>query len=257
MKNYPLVSIITVVLNRKDTIEEAIKSVLGQSYENVEYIVVDGGSTDGTLEIIERYKSKIAKFISGKDKGIFDAMNKGLKMASGNIIGFLNGDDLYANEKVIEDVAALMERKNTDCLWGDLVYVDEKNTDKIIRYWKSSEYKRGKFQRGWMPPHPTFFVKKEIYENYGEFNLALSISADYEIMLRLLEKHKISSCYLPHILVKMRIGGQSNRNFFSILQGNLECYKSWKINGLRINPLRIFFKPLSKIPQYFKIKKVS
>ena len=252
MNDFPLISIITVVLNRKDTIECAIKSVLGQSYENIEYIIIDGGSTDGTLEIIKNYKDKIAKFVSGKDKGIFDAMNKGIKMASGDIVGLLNADDFYTTNNVIEKVVKTFQKKNIDCLWGDLVYVGKNNTDKVIRYWKFSEREEGKFKKGWMPPHPTFFVKKEIYEKYGIFNLDFPISADYEIMLRFLEKYKISSCYLPQIFVKMRIGGQSNRSFSNRIKGNIECYKSWKINGLRIHPFAIFLKSLSKIGQYFR-----
>jgi len=138
-----------------------------------------------------------------------------------------------------------------------LVYVDAKNTDKVIRYWKSSEYKEGKFKKGWMPPHPTFFVKKWVYQKYGLFNLDFPISADYELMLRLLEKHKIKSCYIPQILVKMRIGGQSNKSIKNIIKGNIECYRAWKINGLKANPLIFFFKPLSKVTQYFKRSKIN
>jgi glycosyltransferase len=253
IQNHPLISIITVVLNRKDTIEETIKSVLGQTYKNIEYIIVDGGSTNGTLEIIEKYKEKIRKFISGPDQGVFDAMNKGIKISSGEIIGFLNADDFYASNDVIEKVVETFEEKNVDCLWGELVYVDRKNTNKVIRYWQSSEYQEGKFKKGWMPPHPTFFVKKWVYEKYGLFNLNFPNSADYEIMLRFLERYKISSCYIPQIFVKMRMGGQSNKNLVNIIKGNIECYRAFKVNGLKINPLIILLKPLSKILQYKKI----
>jgi len=252
MRNNLFVSIITVVLNRKDTIEDAIRSVLNQSYKNIEYIIVDGGSTDGTVDIINKHKDKISKFVSEKDRGVYDGMNKGIKLASGEIVGILNSDDVYADDKVIERVVAEMTRKNTDVCWGDLVYVDAKDTDKVIRYWKSSEYKKGKFRRGWMPPHPTFFVKKWAYEKYGEFSLDFPISADYELMLRFLEKYKVKSCYIPQVLVKMRIGGKSNKGIKNIIKANLECYQAWKVNGLKINPLRIFLKPLSKIPQYLR-----
>lgn len=252
MNNYPLISIITTVLNNKNTIESAIKSVLGQSYRNIEYIIIDGGSTNGTVEIVNKYKDKIAKFISEPDQGIYDGMNKGIKMAIGDIIGLLNADDFYASNEVIERVVETFKKENIDCLWGDLVYIDRKNTKRAIRYWKSSEYKEGKFKKGWMPPHPTFFVKKWVYKKYGLFNLDFPISADYELMLRFLEKYKIKSFFIPKVFVKMRIGGQSSKNILNITKANIECYRAWKKNGLKINPLRIFLKPLFKIPQYFK-----
>ena len=252
MRNYPRVSIITAVLNNKNTIESAIQSVLGQSYKNIKYIIVDGGSTDRTVEIVNKYKDKISKFISEKDRGVYNGMNKGIRLAGGDIIGILNSDDIYTSNDVIKTVVQEIEQNNTDVCWGDLVYVDTKNTDKVIRYWKSFEYQEGKFKNGWHPPHPTFFVKKEVYDKYGIFNLDFLISADYELMLRFLEKHRVKSCYIPQTLVKMRIGGRSNKNIKNIIKANIECYKAWKINGLKINPLRIFLKPLSKIPQYFK-----
>ena len=223
-----------------------------QGYKNIEYIIIDGGSTDGTIDIINKYKDRVVKFVSEKDKGIYDGMNKGIKLATGDIIGILNSDDLYANKNVVKTMVRTMEEKNADVCWGDLVYVNAKNIDKVIRYWKSSEHKQGKFKNGWMPPHPTFFVKKWVYEKYGKFNLDFPISADYEIMLRFLEKYKVKSCYVPQILVKMRIGGKSNKSIKNIIKANIECYKAWDVNGLKINSLRIFLKPLSKIPQYFK-----
>ena len=251
-KKFPLVSIITPVLDRKNTIDSAIKSVLGQTYRNIEYLIVDGGSTDGTIEVINKYREKISKFISEKDKGVYDGMNKGIRMASGEIIGILNSDDVYASDNVIEEVVKAMEESNADCCWGDLVYVDAKDTNKIIRYWKSSEYEPGKFKKGWMPPHPTFFVRRWVYEKYGRFNLDFPISADYELMLRFLEKYKIRSCYIPQVMVKMRVGGQSNKSIINIIKANIECYKAWKINGLEVDFFRIFLKPLSKIRQYLK-----
>jgi glycosyltransferase len=252
MRHNLLVSIITPVFNGENTIEFTIKSVLNQSYPNTEYIIVDGRLTDRTVEIINRYKDRITKFVSEPDRGVYDGMNKGIKLASGEIVGILNSDDVYADDKVIKRVVAEMTRKNADVCWGDLVYVDAKNTDKVIRFWKSSEYREGKFKKGWMPPHPTFFVRRWVYKRYGYFNLDFKIAADYELMLRFLEKYKVKSCYIPQVLVKMRIGGKSNKNIFNIIKANIECYKAWKINGLKINPLRIFLKPLSKLPQYLK-----
>ena len=252
----PLVSIITVSFNSQDSIRDTIESVLGQNYENIEYIIIDGGSTDGTLKIVNNYKNRIDKVISGPDQGVFDAMNKGIGVARGNIIGILNSDDLYNRKDVIKIIVERIRKTCVDVCWGDLAYVKRNNLDKIVRYWKSSSYKEGKFQNGWMPPHPTFFVKKEIYKKYGMFNLNFSISADYELMLRFLEKYKISSCYINEVLVKMRIGGRSNKNLLSLIKGNFECYQSWKVNELNINPLRVLLKPFNKIPQYFSKKKI-
>ena len=249
------VSIITPVYNNKEFIEDCMKNILEQSYEDIEYIIVDGGSTDGSLEVIEKYKDKISKFISEKDNGIYDGMNKGIKMATGEIVGILNSDDFYASNNVIEKVVKTFEKGNCDCLWGDLVYVDYKGTDRIMRNWKSSEYKKGQFRRGWMPPHPTFFVKKWVYEKYGLFNLDFSIAADYELMLRFLERYKVKSCYIPQVLVKMRAGGQSNKSIKNIVKANIECYKSWRVNGLKINPLIFLIKPISKVFQFPVFKK--
>ncbi|MFA5743035.1 MAG: glycosyltransferase family 2 protein [Candidatus Paceibacterota bacterium] len=248
----PIISIITVTFNGGKTIESAIKSVLGQSYKNIEYIIVDGGSTDGTLEIVEKYKDRIAKFVSERDKGIYDGMNKGLNLATGDIIGILNSDDLYASDEVIKSVVEKMEEQDADVCWGDLVYVDDKDIDKVLRYWRSSNCKKGKFERGWMPPHPAFFVRKRVYEKYGKFDLDFRIAADYELMLRFLRKNNVKACYFPKILVKMRIGGESNKNIKNIIRANIECYKAWGKNGLEANFLTIPLKLLSKIPQYFK-----
>ncbi|MFA5033573.1 MAG: glycosyltransferase family 2 protein [bacterium] len=244
------VSIITVAFNSEKFIEHAINTVLSQTYKNIEYIIIDGGSIDGTINIIKKHKDKIAKFISEQDNGIYDAMNKGLKMATGDIIGILNSDDFYADNFVIETVVKNIKNENADSCWGDLFYVDKENTSKIVRNWKSSQYSKNNFGKGWMPPHPTFFVKKQIYEKYGYFNLDFRTSADYEIMLRFLEKYKIKSCYIPKVLVKMRIGGKSNKNIKNIIKANIECYNAWKINELQINPIVFFIKPLLKVLQF-------
>ena len=246
------VSIITAVYNNKEFIEDCIRSVLDQSYKNIEHIIIDGGSTDGTLEVIKKYKEKIAKFISEPDNGIYDGMNKGIKLATGELIGILNSDDMYASKDVITSVVDKIQAKNADCCWGDLVYVNRFDTNKNVRYWKSASYKKGLFRIGWMPPHPTFFVRKEVYEKFGNFNLNFRISADYEIMLRFLEKYKIKPCYIPQVLVKMRTGGNSRPSLFNTLKANIECYRAWRINGLKIKPFIIFSKPLSKIGQYIK-----
>lgn len=246
------ISIITPTFNSERTVEDTIKSVLNQTYPDIEYIIIDGGSTDGTLDIIEKYKDKIAKIISEQDRGIYDAMNKGIKLATGDIVGILNSDDFYASSDIIEMVADEFREKNADCVWGDLDYVDKDDLNRIVRRWQSSPYEEGKFQRGWHPPHPTFFIKKEIYKKYGFFRLDLSISADYELMLRFLEKNKISSSYIPKVFVKMRVGGKSNKNVFNIIKANLQCLKAFRVNRLKVNPFLFFIKPMSKIFQFFK-----
>lgn len=246
-----LISIITVSYNAALTIEYALNSVVNQTYPFIEYLVIDGNSTDSTISIIEKYKNKISYFISEPDGGIYDAMNKGIKKATGEIIGFLNADDYYANNYVIEKIMSIFRTYNVLSCYGDLSYVKNHENEKIVRYWKSSPFHPGKFRSGWMPPHPTFFVKKDVYEKYGYFNTDLKIAADYEIMLRLLEKHLISSHYIPEQLVKMRVGGVSNRRIMNILKANYETYKSWRINNLPIHPMTFFLKPLSKIPQFF------
>lgn len=246
------VSIITTTFNSAKTIEDTIKSVLSQTYPNIEYIIVDGNSNDGTQEIVKKYGNRIYKFVSEKDRGIYDGMNKGYELATGEIIGQINADDLYASNDIIETVVNKFEETKVDACWGDLQYVDELRTSKIIRDWKSSEYREGKFRKGWMPPHPTFFARKEVYEKFGTFRSDMGTAADYELMLRLLEKNKIKSCHIPKIMVKMRQGGASNKNILARLKANQNDYKAWKVNGLKIGRLYLFLKPLSKLTQYFK-----
>lgn len=245
-------SIITTSLNSSKTLEDTIKSVLSQSYSDIEYIVIDGGSTDGTLDIIDKYKDRIQHVISEPDKGIYDAINKGIELATGDIIGILNSDDFYIDNNVIETVVNEFQKRDINCLWGDMLVVDREDGNKIIRNWKSSEYKEGKFQKGWHPPHPTFFVKRDIYEKYGNFRTDLSTASDYELMLRFLEKHKISFSYIPKVLVKMRAGGESNKNYFRWIRANWYSYKAFKKNGLKASPFFVLRKPLSKIKQFNK-----
>lgn len=243
-------SIITVVCNNVRCIENCIKSVLSQTYDDVEYVIIDGKSTDGTLEVIGRYKSRITTLISERDNGYVYAMNKGLEKAMGDVVGFLHSDDTYSHTGVLEKVAAVFEKNSTDSVYGDLVYVRKNNPESTVRYWKSGEYSRRKMRYGWMPPHPTFFVKKEIYEKYGFFNTDFKIAADYELMLRLLYKHKISTFNTNKLLVKMRCGGKSNKSIKNIIEKTTEDYKAIRAYGLGLSTL--LGKNIMKLPQFFE-----
>jgi glycosyltransferase len=248
------ISIITSVYNNKDTIAESIESVLSQTYDNIEYIVVDGASTDGTLKIIKQYQDKISTFISEPDKGIYDGLNKGIKLATGDVVGFLHSDDLYQNNRVIETIAQTFKDNQVDSIYGDLIYVRQHDTSKVVRYWKSGNFSLKKLNQGWMPPHPTFFVKRKKYEVFDSFDTRFKIAADYDCILRLLGKHLITTYYIPKILIKMRVGGESNKSIKNLFLKSMEDIKALKKNGIGHHPTSIIIKNLSKIPQ-FLIKK--
>lgn len=239
------VSIITVVWNNASTIKDAIDSVLSQIYQNIEYIVVDGASTDGTVEIVQSYGDKISKFISEPDKGLYDAMNKGIALTTGDIVGILNSDDFYIDGNVIERVVKEFEEKGVDSVFADLVFVKPENIDKVVRYYDSSHFNPSKFAYGWMPAHPTFFVKREIYEKYGVFKTDYKIAADYELLTRFLAKNKISYSYIKDPIVKMRIGGASTSGIKSNYFLNKEIIRACKENGISTN----WMKVLSKYPK--------
>ena len=243
------VSIITVCYNSEKYIRSAIESVLNQTYKDIEYIIIDGGSSDATVDIIKSYEPLFdgcIKWLSEKDEGIYDAMNKGIIIATGEIIGILNSDDYYVSNDTIVRVVQCFQKKNIDAVYGDLLYVSAKNSDKIQQYWKSGYFKENAFLWGWMPPHPTFFVKKEVYEKYGIFNTNFTSAADYEFMLRVIHKGHIKVVYLPKILVKMRTGGESNRSIKNRIRGNNEDRKAWKVNGLRPYWFTRYLKPMRK-----------
>lgn len=244
------VSIITITYNSAATLEDTLRSVLEQDYPNVEYIVVDGGSTDGTLQIIEKYRDRIHTFVSENDQGLYDALNKGIGMATGDVIGMLHSDDFYVNPQVISKYVGVFERTRCDAVYSDLYYVDKDNTDKIFRKWKSGTYRAGAFLNGWMPPHPTFFVKREVYQRFGRFNLEFKSSADYELMLRFIHRHHIRLAYLPEFTVKMRVGGKSNQSLQNRINANLEDRRAWVINQLKPRFYTLYLKPLRKLIQF-------
>ena len=242
------VSIITVSYNSEKTIEDTIQSVISQDYQDIEYIIIDGASSDATKSIIDNYKTDISCFISEPDAGIYDAMNKGINASKGDLIGILNSDDVYSNSFVVSDMVNALG--SSDAVYADLVYVDFNNLDKVKRVWKSGRFKKGAFYFGWMPPHPTFFVKKECYLNFGLYALSLRSAADYELMLRFIHKNNIKLSYLPEIIVKMRVGGVSNISLKNRILANREDKKAWKINNIRPKAFTFFLKPLRKLSQF-------
>ena len=246
------VSVITACYNSTATIEDAIRSVLSQNYHDIEYIIIDGKSTDDTVEIIRKYESKISKIISEPDNGIYDAINKGIKSATGDVVGFLHSDDFFSDENVLSKIAGKFKKSEADAVYSDLEYVYREDIHKIFRHWKSGNYTQGMFLKGWMPPHPTFYVKRVVYEKHGFYNTDFKISADYELMLRFIHKHQIKIAYIPEVLTKMRVGGKSNRSIFNRLKANKEDRMAWKINGLKPAPFTAFLKPLSKINQFLQ-----
>ena len=247
------ISVVTVVYNAVTTIEDTIKSVINQDHNDIEHLVIDGGSTDGTMEIVNRYKDHLAIIVSEQDDGIYDAMNKGIELATGYVIGNLNADDWYADNGVLSRVAhAFTKNKEVDAVYGDIVYVTKEEPYKIVRYWKSEPYHDGLFEKGWMPAHPSFFVKREIYSRYGKFDLDLKIQSDFELTMRLIAINKIKTLYLPGVMVKMRMGGVTNNRISNIIKGTLEAYRACRKNGLAVTPFFIIRKVLSRLPQFFR-----
>ena len=245
------ISIITSVYNNQETIAEAIDSVLSQTYPNIEYIIVEGGSTDNTVNIIKSYQDRLDTFISEPDKGIYDGLNKGINLATGDVICFLHSDDLYSDNTIIEQVAKAFINSNVDSVYGDLTYVNKNDSSKVVRFWKSGGFTLKKLQYGWMPPHPTFFVKRSSYQQYGLFDTSFKIAADYDLMLRFLGKYKISTHYIPNVLIKMRVGGESNKSLKNMIRKSTEDLQAMRNNNIG-GFLSLIFKNLSKIKQFIK-----
>lgn len=245
------ISIITATYNSQAYLEQTIVSVIEQSYKNIEYIIVDGGSTDNTIAIINKYKDKVSHVVSEKDEGIYDALNKGISLATGDVIGFLHSDDFYINNTVVEHIVNTFKKKNSDGVYANLYFVNKNDPTKITRKWLSGDYSPNSFIYGWMPPHPTLFLKKQVYKTYGMFNLDFKTSADYELMLRFIHKNQISLTYLNEFIIRMRVGGQSTASVNNRVKANLEDRKAWEVNQIKPKFFTLWLKPLRKVKQFF------
>lgn len=253
--NYKI-SVITATFNSQKTIKETLNSILSQDYNNIEHIIVDGKSSDKTLQIIESYRQKYEmknitlKISSQKDSGIYDAFNRGIKLASGDIIGFLNSDDYFSQDNILSIINWAFNKpvhKSIESICANLEYID--SSPKILRYVKGKNLTLKDFKKGFHPAHPTFYVKKEIFEKFGNFNLSYKISGDYELMLRFVAKNKINNLYIDENFIKMRLGGVSNQSLKNIYRANIECFRAWKDNKMEISPMLILLKPLRKIKE--------
>lgn len=248
------ISIVTVVRNNEKTIADAIESVLGQTYGDIEYIVIDGASTDGTVDIIRRYGGRIDRFVSEPDKGIYDAMNKGILMATGEVVGILNSDDFYIDSHVLSKVAEAFDDADVGAVFADLVYVRHENVSRSVRRYSSKGFHPSKFAYGWMPAHPTFFLRKRYYDQYGLYKTDYRIAADYELLIRMLYVHKIPYVYIPEVLTKMRLGGASTRSFKSTMILNREIVRACRENGIRTNVFKVYSKYPKKLLELIKRK---
>lgn len=245
------VTLITVTYNSAKYLEDCIKSVVGQTHKDIEHIIIDGLSTDGTIDIIKKYSNNIAKWVSEKDSGMYDAINKGMAMATGEVIGILNSDDMLASPDVIESIAVCFKMHKIDAVYGDLVYVEQINTRKVLRYWKGSSYKRFRFKYGWMPAHPTFYIRRHLVSDLGGYESHYYTAADYEFMARYLYRFRISARYLPILIAKMRVGGQSNENMKSRFRANRRDFLAMKKNKIPLPFTVSILKPLIKLHQYY------
>lgn len=247
------ISVITVCYNSAETIGHTLRSVRDQTHGDIEHIIVDGGSNDETLAVVKAEGGHVAKVVSERDKGIYDAMNKGIAFASGEVVAFINADDFYASASVLATVAEEFERSGADCCYGDLCYVSQDDPTRTVRYWRSADFVPGAFEKGWCPPHPTFFVRRSVYQRLGGFDLSFKIAADFELMARYLEAARISSHYIPEVLVKMRLGGTTNRSLSNIFKQNAEIGRALKKLGLRFSLVSfVLNKLVSRVIQFVR-----
>lgn len=245
------VTLLTVTFNSEKYLEECINSVIDQTYNDIEHIVIDAVSTDGTLNIIRKYKEHIHRFVSEKDHGMYDAINKGISMATGDIVGILNSDDKLSSNDVIEDIVRCFNDEQVDAVYGDLVYVEQLNLTNVLRYWKGVTYKRFRFNYGWMPAHPTFYVRRSLFAELGGYESHYYTAADYEFMTRYLYRFRINAFYLPKLIVTMRAGGQSNKSIKIRLRANRRDYLAMKTNKIPFAFFVSILKPIIKLHQYY------
>lgn len=247
------ISIITATYNSAATIRDCIQSVNSQTYNNIEHIIIDGASKDNTLEIINSLPNRVITIVSEPDKGIYDAMNKGIKAATGDVIGILNSDDFFASNDVIENIVKEFSNDSTlEGVYTNLYYVNQDNADQIVRHWVSNPFKVRSFFKGWHPPHPTLYLRRDVYENYGNFNLDFSLSADFELMLRFFEKYNIKTKYLPITTIRMRLGGATSKNWQNVRNQNIQCINAFRTNGFRPPLLYPVYRLLPKLLQFIK-----
>ena len=247
------ISIITATYNSEATLKSCMISVLHQSYQNIEYVIIDGNSTDETLDLVKQHQLQFPKIefkiLSEIDNGIYDALNKGVQLATGDVIGFVHSDDVLASDSIVSKIAEVLKNSNVDGVYGDLEYVNKENTNNIIRYWKSKNFHPKLLKQGWMPAHPTLFLKREVYLKHGNFDLSYNIAADYDFMLRVLKDQSLKFSYIPEVITKMRVGGASNRSLKNIIQKTKEDYRAIRSNNIGGWYL-IFLKNISKVRQF-------
>jgi glycosyltransferase involved in cell wall biosynthesis len=244
------ISIITATYNCAATLGDALDSVAAQQYGNIEHVLVDGASTDGTLALLESRRGPLSSLVSEPDKGIYDALNKGIARATGEVIGFLHADDIYADELVLQRIADAFADPAVSAVYGDLQYVRKQDTDSVVRHWRSGVYSRSKLGWGWMPPHPALYVRREWYDRIGGFDTRYRIAADYDSILKLFSQPDFKAAYIPEVLVKMRVGGASNRSLKNILQKSREDYSALKLSGVG-GAGALLWKNLGKLGQFF------
>lgn len=244
------ISIITAVRNSRATLADALDSALAQDHPDKELIVIDGASTDGTLEVVQCYAKQLAHVVSEPDHGIYDALNRGLRLATGEVVGFLHADDRYADNRVLSRIAATLTDPSITACYGDLLYVRQDDPSRVVRYWRAGDYHRQRLAWGWMPPHPTFYARRTVYQQLGGFDTHYHIAADYDCLLRFLGAGRIACAYIPEVLVHMRLGGVSNRSLNKILQKSREDYQALRCN--RVGGWgTLLMKNLRKLPQFF------
>ena len=246
------ISIVTACYNSAATIRDTLRTIQMQTHQDIEHIIIDGGSTDGTLEILEQNKQHLAYFVSEPDQGLYHAMNKGISKATGDVIGLLNSDDLFAHPSALTHVAEALADESVDACYGDLVYVHHNNINQVARYWKSSEYASHLFAKGWVPAHPTFYVKKRVHDQHGMlFNLDYKLAADFDVLLRLLFAHGIKTTYIPEVMVKMRLGGATNKSLKNIVNQNKEIMRILKRHEYPYSPTTLICNKLAnRVQQY-------